>query len=164
MTRFIAYASILACAGALVYGFAAARYITPAVIVGLLGLGWMAAILRRFERVHGLAFALFVLLSVVAIWAGLSPWLSLAGVTFSLVAWDLVAFGKRLAMTDSRDDARRTELAHFLRLGVLIGVSLLGFVVATRVHIDLTFGAAALLALLGIWGISALVYRLRSHE
>ena len=164
MTRIFTYVSIVACTAALVYGFAIEEYITPATIIGLLGIAWMAATMRGFLRVHGLAFALFISLSVVGIWAGVSAWLSLAGVIFSLIAWDLVTFNQRLEMTDSKDDSLKMERAHFARLGLVLGVSLLGYVATTRLQIDLTFGAAALLALLGIWGISALVYSLRSHE
>ena len=164
MTRIFTYASITACTFALAYGFTAEEYTTPAVIIGLLGISWIVATLRGFLRVHGFAFALFISLSVVGIWAGISVWLSLAGVIFSLIAWDLATFGQRLGMTDSRDDSRKMERAHFSRLALVVGISLLGYVVATRLQIDLTFGAAALLALVGIWGISALVYSLRSHE
>jgi hypothetical protein len=164
MTRSLTYASIVACTLALAYGFAANGYTPPAIIIGFLGGSWIMATLRGFLRVHGFAFALFISLSVVGIWADISPWLALAGVIFSLIAWDLVTFSGRLGITDSKDDARKMERAHLARLGLVVVISLLGYIATTRLHIDLTFGAAALLALLGVWGISALVYSLRSHE
>ena len=62
------------------------------------------------------------------------------------------------------EDRRRMESSHFLRLGIVLGVGVIGYDISMQTHIDLTFGGAALLALLGIWGVSALVYRLRSRE
>jgi hypothetical protein len=47
---------------------------------------------------------------------------------------------------------------------VVLGLGVSGYIAANVFEITLTFGAAALLALLGIWGISAVVYRLRRNE
>ncbi|MEK6753822.1 MAG: hypothetical protein AABZ00_16310 [Chloroflexota bacterium] len=164
MTRNFIYASISACAGALTYGLAANEYVSVSITVALLGIAWIVLFMRGLHRFSGLAFAVFVIISLVSLWADVSPVLALAGVSFSLLAWDLTRFHQRLQMTNSQQDARKMERAHFTRLALVIGLSLLGYFAVTRIHVTLTFGAAALLALLGIWGISALVYRLRSLE
>ncbi|MBI5824812.1 MAG: hypothetical protein HZB18_12350 [Chloroflexi bacterium] len=164
MTRNFIYASILACAGTLTYGLAANDYIPPSITVALLGIAWIVLFARGLHRFSGFAFAVFIILSSVSLWADVSPVLALAGVIFSLLAWDLTRFHQRLQMTNSQQDTRKMERAHFARLTLLIGLSLLGYFAVTRIQVTLTFGSAALLALLGIWGISALVYRLRSHE
>lgn len=164
MTRNLVYASILASATALTYGLAANGFIPVSITVALLGVAWGVLFMRGLHRFSSLAFAIFIILSLASLWADVQPLLALSGVIFALLAWDLTRFFQRLQNTNSPQDARRTERAHFSRLALVIGLSLAGYVAATRIHVTLTFGAAALLALLGIWGISALVYRLRSHE
>ncbi len=164
MTRNFVYASILASTAALTYGFAVNGFIPVSVTVALLGITWIVLFMRGLHRFSGLAFSMFIIISLASLWADVSPVLALAGVIFSLLAWDLTKFSQRLQNTNSPQDARKTERAHFARLALVVGLSLAGYFAATRIHVTLTFGAAALLALLGIWGISALVYRLRSHE
>ncbi len=164
MTRNFVYASILASAAALTYGLAANDFISVSITVALLGIAWVVLFMRGLHRFSGLAFSIFIVISLASLWADVSSWLALAGVIFSLLAWDLTKFFQRLQNTNSPQDARKTERAHFVRLALVIILSLVGYFSATRIHVTLTFGAAALLALLGIWGISALVYRLRSHE
>jgi hypothetical protein len=156
--------SILACAGILAYGLAAQEQSAAAVSVGLLGLAWLLTLARGLNRVHGYAFVLFVLLATVTMWVNIPAWLVFTSVTFSLAAWDLAVFDQRLQMTADSSDQRNMERAHLRRLALVLGLAALGYAITTRVHLDLTFGAATLLILLIIWGISALVYRLRSYE
>ncbi len=164
MTRYLIYTSIIAGAGALAFGLVAAMHVSSAVTVLLAGLVWIVLFARRLFRYSGLLFAVFTVISLACLWAGVSPVLTLAGVIFSLLAWDLTRFFQRLQMTNSTQDAGKAERAHFMRLALVVGLSLLGYIAAARIHVTLTFGSAAVLALLGVWGISALVYRLRSHE
>ncbi|WKZ35569.1 MAG: hypothetical protein QY332_18315 [Anaerolineales bacterium] len=164
MTRNFVYISVIASTAALTYGLAANDYIPVSITVALLGIAWIVLFMRGLHRFSGFAFAVIIVISLASLWADVSPGPALAGVIFSLLAWDLTKFFQRLQMTDSPQDAGKTERAHFVRLALVIGLSLAGYFAATRIHVTLTFGAAALLALLGIWGISALVYRLRSRE
>ncbi|MBE0670827.1 MAG: hypothetical protein IH588_09580 [Anaerolineales bacterium] len=164
MTRNFVYASIIASTAILTYGLAVNDFVPVSVTVALLGIAWIVLFVRGLTRFSGLAFAIFIIISLASLWADVFPVFALAGVIFALLAWDLTRFFQRLQMTNSPQDARKTERAHFMRLALVIGLSLAGYIAATRIHVTLTFGAAALLALLGIWGISALVYRLRSHE
>jgi hypothetical protein len=164
MTRNFVYISIISCAAALAYGLAANDFIPVSITVALLGVAWIVLFMRGLHRFSGVAFAIFIIISLASLWAGVSPLLALAGVIFSLLAWDLTKFFQRLQTTNCSQDAHKTERAHFARLALVIGLSLAGYFAVTRIHVTLTFGAAALLALLGIWGISAMVYRLRSHE
>lgn len=164
MTRNLVYASIVGSTAALTYGLAANGFIPVSITVALLGIAWIVLFMRGLHRFSGLAFAVFIIISLSSLWVDVSPVLALAGVIFSLLAWDLTRFFQRLQNTNSPQDARKAERAHFARLALVVGLSLAGYFAVTRIHVTLTFGAAALLALLGIWGISALVYRLRSHE
>jgi hypothetical protein len=164
MTRGIVYASILAGTAALVYGLATSEYLIPAIGIALLGLIWIIATTRKLLWGTASAFGIFTFISVVSIWGGVSAWLSLACVICSLVVWDLTKFSRRLNMTKALDDRRKMERGHFIHLGLVIGVSILGFAATTSLRITLTFGGAVVLALLAAWGIGALVYRLRRHE
>lgn len=164
MTRGAAFLSIVLCTGSLVYGLATNGLLAQSITTALLGVVWMVLTLRGITRFTGLAFLVFGLISVFAVWAGVSPWSALTGMIFSLLAWDLIAFSERLKGLLDHDDIRRMERAHFLRLGLIIGLGLMGIITARYIQIDLTLGSALILALLSIWGISALVYRLRSRE
>lgn len=163
MTRPSLYASILICASALCYGLVITEHITSAVSAGLLGLAWIFSHLRGMKRVNTYIFALFIFITIVALWAELLPWLAFTCVIFALFAWDLSVFDQRLQFANSTD-RRAMERAHLGRLAMVAGLAVVGFIEIANLRVDLTFGAAALLALLCIWGISALVYRLRSYE
>lgn len=166
MTRFAIYASIIAAAAVLAIGLGIQEHIIPAVGVGLLGAAWAFTFRRSMFWVAAPAFALFTIISAASIWAGASLWLSMVGVIFSLTAWDLTNFFQQLQTTNDKSDRRTpsVERTHFIQLGLVSGLSLLGVFAATRTRISLTFGGATILAMIGIWGISALVYRLRRHE
>ncbi len=166
MTRPLTYASIVICVAMLSYGMGTKGISFLPALIGiiLLGVVWIAALIRGFPLISAFGFPIFVLLSMVGIWLDLSPWLMLTSITASLVAWDLIHFNQRLQMIGDFEDRRRMERSHFLRLGIVLGVGVIGYDISMQAHIDLTFGGAALLALLGIWGVSALVYRLRSRE
>mgnify|MGYP003482005269 CR=1 FL=1 len=164
MTRYAILLSIAAGAGVLSYGLIVDGLINQGVIVALLGAAWLVLHLRRITRFTDAAFILFGLISAGVIWAGVTHWLALAGMVFSLLAWDLITFEARLEKLSNREDAARMEWAHFARLGLVIGLGVGGTFVAGIIKVDLTLGSALLLAIVGIWGISTLVYRLRSRE
>ena len=130
----------------------------------LLGSAWVFIYMRGYLRFNSLLFAIFTLTSTFCLWIKVSPIYSITAVLFSLLAWDLIHFHQRLQMTTHKGDIRTMERKHFTRLTVILALSIAGYAAINLIQVSLTFGAAALLALLGIWGISALVYRLRSHE
>jgi hypothetical protein len=164
MTRYAILLSIVAGAGVLTYGLAIQGFINEGIIVALLGVAWLVLHLRRNTRFIDAAFILFGLISTGVIWAGVPHLLALAGMVFSLLAWDLTAFESRLERTSNREDAARMEWAHFARLVLVIGLGVGGVIIAGVIKVNLTLGSALLLAIVGIWGISTLVYRLRSRE
>ena len=164
MTRRATYASIFICTAILVFGMATQKYPIPAIGISLLGLAWMVAYKRKVSRFAAPALTLFVVISAASIWAGVASWMALTCVMFSLAAWDLTQFIQRLEMTSEQTDRKIMELTHFIQLGFVGGLSLLGVFAIPLIRINLTFGGAVILALLGVWGISSLVYRLRRHE
>lgn len=164
MTRYFIYISILICGAALSYGMGAKGFLPASIGAALLGIAWMAAVIREYPLISAFGFPLFVFLCVLGIWLDLSHWLMVTGIAASLAAWDLIHFNERLQFVGESSDRGKMEREHLLQLVIVVGTGILGYIVAMQVHIALTFGGAALLALIGIWGVSALVYRLRSRE
>lgn len=164
MTRAGIFLSVVAGSGVMVYGLVVFGFIVPGVLVALLSIAWLVLYFRGWLRLADAAFFLHGCIAMGSIWAGVQPWLGLAGITFSLIAWDLMSFDLRLKPIKNHADKTRMEAAHFTRLGVVIGLGLAGAFAAGLIQVKLTLGSALILALIGIWGISTLVYRLRSRE
>lgn len=162
MIRNAIYATIFISTTTLAIGLALQEHLIPAIGVGLLGTAWIITYRRNMVWVASPAFALFTIISAVSIWVGISSWLALASVISALIAWDLTIFIQRLQSTN--ESSPQVVRTHFIQLGLIAGLSVLGVLATTRIRISLTFGGAAILAMLGIWGISTLVYRLRRHE
>lgn len=162
MTRIAALSSIVFCASLLTYGLVMQGYIKAGITVALFGMVWLVMSLRRVTRFIWLAFILFGSISAGVIWAGVPLAFAMGGMVCALLAWDLSAFDEHLVATLNREDVRRMEAAHFARLALVLGPGLAGVVLSRLIRVELTLGSALVFALLGIWGLSALVYRLRS--
>jgi hypothetical protein len=162
MTRVAALSSIAACFATLTFSLAVSGFTYQAVSAAMLGAAWFILHLRRITRFSWLMFSLFGLISAGILWVGISLWFALTALVFDLLAWDLTAFEERLEEVADRGDIRRMELVHFARLFLAIGIGVTGVIASNLIHIKLTLGSALIFALLGIWGISALVYRLRA--
>ncbi len=163
MTRPILYVSILVCTGVLTFSLAASGRIPYAVVIALLGAAWLVLHVRGKIRFAWIAFVLFSLISLLLTWFGTSHWFVLTGLLMSLLAWDLTIFEAKLHNIPV-EDVRKMETAHFTRLALVIGLGLAGILAAGFIQVNLTFGVAIILVLLGIWGVSTLVYRLRGRE
>ena len=164
MTRFAILLSIVAAAGSVAYGMIDHGWLSRGILVLAIGIVWLFVYLRKMNHFSGWVFVLFGVMPALAVWMDVERLLALAGMIFALIAWDLIDFEVRLKATQHRDDARQIELAHFARLGIIIALSLLAVIIAGFVRVSLTLGSALIFVLLGIWGISTLVYRLRSRE
>lgn len=164
MTKITALFSITGCAAALTFALAESGYPYFAAGVALLGIGWLFIYARRMTRFAGLAFFLFGLISVAVVWAGLSFWYGLAGMILALLAWDLGAFETRLGGLLDKSEVFKMEVAHLTRLAVVVGIGLAGAIISTQLRIELSLGSALIFSLIGLWGMSVLVYRLRSRE
>jgi len=164
VTRYVILTSIVLCTSALTYGLISNDLTVQGVIIAVLGVAWLALYLRNITLSANLAFIFFGLISAGVVWAGVSHWIALAGMVFALLAWDLTAFEKRLKSILDHSDVQQMERAHITRLALIIGLGVAGVFAAGVIKVDLTLGSALIFAMLGVWGISALVYRLRSRE
>lgn len=164
MTRFAILLSIVAATGIIAYGMIDHGWLSRGLLAIAIGIVWLVIYLRKMKDIAGWTFFIFGTMPALAIWVGVERGLAFAGMVFALIAWDLIDFEVRLKAVHHSQDARQIELAHFTRLGIIIGVSLFVALIAGLVRVSLTLGSALIFVLLGIWGISTLVYRLRSRE
>lgn len=163
MTRPALLASILVCTGILSLSLASSGQILYAVLMGVIGIAWIVLHSLGKMRFEWLVFVLFSLSTLILTWFEISHWLVLTGILTALLAWDLTAFEEKLHGIPP-EDIRPMESAHFTRLVLVFGVGLAGIVASGFIQVNITFGLALALALLSIWGVSALVYRLRNRE
>jgi hypothetical protein len=127
------------------------------------GLVWMIGQVR-WTWVATIGLSLMTLAAALGMMYGLPMSWMVGGFLFALISWDLVEFRSRIKQGSEEDPLNRLALNHFIRLRLVL---ILGFGVLalTRfIRLRFNFEMAALLALVGVWGISLLVGRLRSRE
>lgn len=161
MTKGAVLFSITACSALLAFALFVAGFSYPAALTALLGAVWLVLYLRKSTRFNGLVFVLFGLISAGSAWAGVSEWYALAGLSFALFAWDLTSFEDSLRGLLEPGDVRTMELAHFSRFGLVFVLGITGVIASKVITIELTLGSALIFSLAAIWGLSALVYRVR---
>lgn len=164
MTRRLVYVFILIASSALAVGLWTQDLKSLAGVVLFIGIMWMIAQMRNIAWISSVMLFLFALASVAATYAGVAAWLTFTCLAASLIAWDLSHFANSLLIIGVSSDSRTMERAHLLRLGLVIGIAAVGFLVAGRIRVDLTFASAGILALIVVWGVSTLIYSLRRRE
>lgn len=162
MTRPALLASILVCTSVLTVTLGFNGYLIHAMVIALIGIAWLVLQSLNKMRLDWLAFLLFSLASLILTWLDVSHWLVLTGILTALLTWDLTAFETKLQGIPP-EDTRPIESAHFIRLALVFGVGLAGIVASGFIQVNITFGLALILALLSLWGVSTLVYRLRNR-
>jgi hypothetical protein len=105
----------------------------------------------------------FVAVAASGLWLGIGQGWMVIGVVTALTAWDLDHFSRRLQAADGVVGARSLEKRHLLRLAAVAGLGLLLAAAALGLRTRLGVGAAILLGLLAILGLSQVVRYLR-HE
>ncbi len=118
------------------------------------GWGWMAFV----------GLASFVGAAAAALWLGVGAGWTLFGVTAALSAWDLDHFAQRLSRVEQTDGTRALERRHLERLLIVDGLGLLLGAVALGIKIEFGFGAALLLGLIAVLGLSQAIGFLRRES
>ena len=173
MTRLSLLAAIGASAGLGAWALAAGGYAGVAVVAALLGLVWIFAETRRMRGAAFIGFFLAALGAAAGEWQRLPSVPLVLSLGMALAAWDLSDFSRRLnpiAEVDDHnsrelEDRRTLERRHLSRLAVILlaGVGLSTF--ALQAHmVRFKFELAAVLALLGAWGVTQLILRLRKSK
>jgi hypothetical protein len=127
-------------------------------IVGSL---WLLLLRRRFSWVASSGMIVFGFAAGMGAWIGLSPVLMACSVLGNLLAWDLDDFSRRLQRAAPEDNLRQLGKMHILRLILMGGVGLSLILVASFIHLWISFGWMFLLALVAILGMVQMVNHLR---
>jgi hypothetical protein len=162
----LAWSGLGLASAALALGFAqTGAWVYALVIMTLLLLGGLTA-RYRLRWAAPLVFTTFLMMAVVALWSEMWPGWPLLGVLGALVAADMLGFTWRVnaAMTLG-DDYTHLENRHLRRLGLVIVLGGVLYLIAWLIQVRLNFGLALLLGLTAVLGISVgLSARRRAHE
>ena len=157
----LALASTALAAAALALGYGLGGTWIGTGLILLVGLLWLAGQWRRWGWVASPALVLFVGTAAFGLWLGLGAGWMLAGVVAALSAWDLDHFAQRLKRAGRVEGARALERGHLGRLLAVDGLGLALGALALGLRIQFGFGAALVLGLLAVWGLSRVVGFLR---
>ena len=146
----VALALLVLCGACLVSNHAALA-IVPLACAG----PWFLCLVPRVRRLSGPCFAAVLVVSSAGLVVGLSLAAMLAGVLFSLAAWDLEEIAWRCRGAADTVRAKNMALAHLVRLLVVVGAGAVLAAAGLLLRVSLSFpvvlGTAALLmASLGI--------------
>ena len=127
------------------------------LLVLVAGALWLGA--RRRRWLAGWSWALCMAGLVAATWLGVGMGWLLPGMVGALAAWDLDAFGSRLAQWAHIENERRLIHAHLRRLGAVSGIGLL-LGAALFIRVQLSFGLALIIAFLAVLGAAFVLHQL----
>ena len=121
-----------------------------------LGLSLMGLLFlqRRWSWIASLLLALYTGIAATGFYLELQPAWLLSGALFSLAAWDLEYFARRLKNAGQVIAQPMLVRAHLLRLSWVSLLGLVLFVITYLIRFQFTFGLAILLALLAVYGLS----------
>lgn len=157
LTRRVFWGAVALAVGAPTVG-ALLRGVTT-LPLGALVLGALWIVLAERTRLAGAVFALCVGGIALGIWLEVGIGWLLVGMTAALAAWDLEAFNARLASIARVENERELAREHLRQLGLVCGIGLSMALAASRLRVQLSFGAALFLALTAVLGLG---YVLRS--
>jgi len=89
-----------------------------------------------------------------------SVWM-LAGILFSLLAWDLTGFQTRLSFASTVSDANLLERKHLQHLGSLIAITIVLYMITVFVQVELGLWWLILLAFAMTFGLIQLLWKLK---
>jgi len=163
MTVFCLVLSTLLSVAIVTWGYFANGLTNQTIILIVVGISWIFGQIK-WAWFGSLGLTLMTLAAITGILLGFPVLPMIAGVMFAFIAWDLTDFNNRLKQAGKRDDTKGLESLHFSRLGLILAAGW-GVVLLTRfIKVRFNFEVAALLVLVGVWGISLLVGRLRNNE
>jgi len=162
VTRLSLIAVICACVALLAWDWALGGFALAAVLLATSGLLWIIAETRHWRPAAYLGFFLVTLAAGAGEWFRLPSGPLLLSVGLALAAWDLSDFSRRVVLASKEDDILGLERRHLARLGLVLGIGVGLSGAALNLHsLRFKFEFAALLALLGAWGLTQLILRLR---
>ncbi len=135
----------------------------PAVslTISVIGILWLVAVIRRYQRISSLSFVIFLFLAAYAAWKGTLSELALLVVIASLSAWDLAAMRSRFLQVKPSAMGQGLEHQHLVRLAIIDSAALIVGGAALVIKLQVGFMVILGLSSVVIWGLSHLVLNLR---
>jgi hypothetical protein len=163
MTTALLYLSISLSVILTSLGFFSEGFINPALGLMVFGVVWII-VQNKWVWIASVGISVMAIAAIVGVYFNLSTLFTAGGALFAFIAWDLAEFNSRLRRASKEDDVRGLSKSHFYRLGGIL-LAAIAFLMLTRfIRVRFTFEIAALLVIVGVWGISLLVGRLRRSE
>lgn len=128
----------------------------PGLAFAALGPGWWFNNRRKFISENAL-FLIFLGLAVYAGFRGVSGYWLLPGGIGALAAWDLDHFLRQVTAVSLIVGEALMVKTHLQQLLLVVVISLLVGLTALLIQINLSYGAAFILAFLAIWGLGFLL-------
>ncbi|UCC64976.1 MAG: hypothetical protein JSV36_08040 [Anaerolineae bacterium] len=161
MTRKVLLASTVLATGLLAAGFGLHDTWNRALLVLAAGAFWLLGQRLGWRWAASTALIFFALMAVLGTWLAVpGEWLLLGWVA-ALSAWELEHFVRGMADAGHVEDAPELERCHLRRLLIVDGLAVLLGGLALRVKVEIGFGAAFVLALLAVFGLSRAIRFLR---
>jgi hypothetical protein len=135
-----------------------------ALVILSVGLIWLLAQWRGWDWMASGELVFTLGAAVFGLWLGLGTGWMLCAVVAAISAWDLDHFAQRLRSVGRVEGKQELERRHLRRLLVMDALGLLLAALATVLQFRLGFGAALLLGVLAVLGLSRLIGFLRRQH
>ncbi len=158
------YATLVAGVLSLAIGYIFAGLPVVAAPILLIGAFWIAAEIKGWQWITSLSLILLIIGAAIGIILGVGPIWAILGTILALDAWELGYFQRfieSVPMVRNENDLTRR---HHSRVIIVSVIGALTAWITTQVTVDLGFGAALLLAIISLFGLSRAVVFLRQTE
>ncbi|MBI3162260.1 MAG: hypothetical protein HYZ23_07105 [Chloroflexi bacterium] len=148
--------SVIISVGSIAWGYSEAGFIIFSRWVILFGIVWLVTAWRGWGWLASPALAFAVMLAGAGLWFGLTPGWMFAGGIFSLFAWDMTDFRRRMIGVASDEHTRAVERRHIARISLLSLAGLFVASLAMIVRLKFTFEWGVFLVVVILLGLSQL--------
>lgn len=157
MTSIALFVSMFLSVGSMYWGYFHAGFEFVSRWILLIGIFWMLSQWFHWNWVSSVVLFGFVILSAVGLMLGFEFNWMLGGSIFSLFAWDLTDFRRRLRFSAIDDDTLGMERRHLARLSLLTFTGLLLVSFALYIQVKFTFEWGVFLVIMAVFGLIQLI-------
>lgn len=126
--------------GSLAWGYAGAGLVSPARWLVLLCVGWLFSQWRRWRWFSSAALLIVIFAAGFGLYFEISPVWMVSGALFSLAAWDLADYRRRMEFAAPDPELREAERRRIARLSLILliglGIISLCLLAFSRVTLD----------------------------